>query len=71
MKEMQRLLMIAVLFLISCGVIHAQIYRVAEMNAEQIRVLDRQSTVVIRPGGVLEEHGPHLPSYSDGYQTSG
>jgi creatinine amidohydrolase len=21
-------------------------------------------------GGILEEHGPYLPSYSDGYQTA-
>jgi creatinine amidohydrolase/Fe(II)-dependent formamide hydrolase-like protein len=45
----------------------AQIYRVAEMTAPQIRALDRAKTVVILPGGVLEEHGPHLPAYTDGY----
>ena len=45
----------------------AQVLRVAELNTEQIRALDRVRTVVILPGGILEEHGPHLPSYSDGY----
>lgn len=45
----------------------AQVLRVAELNTEQIRGLDRQRTVVILPGGILEEHGPYLPSYSDGY----
>jgi creatinine amidohydrolase/Fe(II)-dependent formamide hydrolase-like protein len=39
------------------------------MNADQIRALDKQKTVVVLPGGVLEEHGPHLPSYSDGYMN--
>ena len=24
-------------------------------------------TAVILPGGILEEHGPYLPSYSDGF----
>lgn len=45
----------------------AQVLRVADLNTEQIRALDRARTVVILPGGILEQHGPHLPSYSDGY----
>lgn len=45
----------------------AQIHRLAEMNTEQIRALDRARTVIIMPGGVLEQHGPYLPSYADGY----
>src|SRR5687768_9706077 len=45
----------------------AQVYRLAELNTTQIRALNRQTTVVIIPGGVLEEHGPYLPSYTDGY----
>jgi creatinine amidohydrolase/Fe(II)-dependent formamide hydrolase-like protein len=44
-----------------------QIYRVAEMNTKQIRNLDKQKTVVILTGGVLEQHGPFMPSFSDGY----
>jgi len=35
----------------------AQLYQVAEMNTEQIRGLDREKTVVLIPGGILEEHG--------------
>lgn len=50
-----------------CGTVSAQIYRIAEMNTEQIRALDKQKTVVILTGGILEQHGPHLPSYSDVY----
>jgi len=45
----------------------AQIHRVAEMNTKQIRALDRDKTVVLLPGGILEQQGPYLPSFSDGY----
>ncbi len=45
----------------------AQVYRLAELNTEQIRALNPAETVVIIPGGILEEHGPYLPSYSDGF----
>jgi creatinine amidohydrolase/Fe(II)-dependent formamide hydrolase-like protein len=45
----------------------AQVYRLAELNIDQIRMLDRQRTVILLPGGVLEEHGPYLPSFTDGY----
>ncbi|MEO6064509.1 MAG: creatininase family protein, partial [Lysobacterales bacterium] len=44
-----------------------QMYRVAEMSTTQIQALDRQKTVVILPGGVIEEHGPYMPSFTDGY----
>ena len=47
----------------------AQIYRVAEMNTEQLRALDRTRTVVLLPGGILEQHGPYLPSFADGYMS--
>jgi len=47
----------------------AQIYHVKEMNTEQIRGLDREKTVVILPGGILEQHGPYLPSFTDGYMN--
>jgi len=45
----------------------AQIYKLADLNTRQIQALDRQRTVVVIPGGILEEHGPYLPSYTDGY----
>ena len=41
--------------------------RLAELDTETIRALDRPRTAIIIPGGVLEEHGPYLPSYTDGY----
>jgi creatinine amidohydrolase len=45
----------------------AQILRIGEMNTQQIHALDLPKTVVLIPGGILEEHGPYLPSYTDGY----
>jgi len=47
----------------------AQVLHVTEMNTEEIRALDRGRTVVLLPGGILEEHGPYLPSFTDGYQN--
>ena len=50
-------------------VAEAQVYHLAELNTEQILGLDRARTAVLIPGGILEEHGPYLPSYTDGYYT--
>jgi creatinine amidohydrolase/Fe(II)-dependent formamide hydrolase-like protein len=47
----------------------AQVLEVATLNTEQIRALDRQKTAVILVGGILEEHGPYLPAYTDGYSN--
>ena len=66
---MKRLLLVGILVLLSIHAASGQIYRVAQMNAEQIRALDKQKTVVILPGGILEQHGPHLPSFTDGYSN--
>jgi len=46
---------------------YCQIFQLAELNTSQIRTLDRAKTVVLIPGGILEEHGPYLPSFTDGY----
>ena len=48
-----------------------QILDLAELNTEQVKSLDRAKTVVIIPGGILEEHGPYLPSFTDGYFNVG
>lgn len=45
----------------------AQIVKLAELNTEQVRALDRSHTVVLFTDGIMEEHGPYLPSYTDGY----
>jgi creatinine amidohydrolase/Fe(II)-dependent formamide hydrolase-like protein len=47
--------------------IDAQVYKLAELNTEQILALNSEKTVVLIPGGILEEHGPYLPSFTDGY----
>ena len=44
----------------------AQILRLTDLNAAQLRALDRSKTVVLLTGGMLEEHGPYLPAYTDG-----
>jgi creatinine amidohydrolase/Fe(II)-dependent formamide hydrolase-like protein len=45
----------------------AQVLDLRELNTDQIRKLDRARTVIVMTGGILEEHGPYLPSYIDGY----
>lgn len=42
-----------------------QIHRVDEMTAPQIDALDRDHTAVVMVGGLMEEHGPYLPSGTD------
>ena len=44
----------------------AQVLQVADLNTRQILALDRARTVVILQGGMLEEHGPYLPAFTDG-----
>ena len=44
-----------------------QVLRAATMTTTDFAQLDRAKTAVILPGGILEEHGPYLPSYSDGF----
>jgi creatinine amidohydrolase/Fe(II)-dependent formamide hydrolase-like protein/ketosteroid isomerase-like protein len=44
----------------------AQVVRVGDLNTRQIRALDRGRTVVFLQGGMLEEHGPYLPAFTDG-----
>jgi hypothetical protein len=56
------LLLIALLPPAAC----CQIFQLAELNTNQIRALDRAKTVVLIPGGILGEHAPYLPSFTDG-----
>jgi creatinine amidohydrolase/Fe(II)-dependent formamide hydrolase-like protein len=66
-SHLARLLFIGLAALVSPA--FAQIYHINEMNTEQIKALDREKTVVLLPDGILEEHGPYLPSFSDGYSA--
>jgi len=44
----------------------AEVLRVTDLTTAQIRALDRTKTLVVLSGGMLEEHGPYLPAYTDG-----
>jgi len=45
----------------------AQVLNVSELSSRDLENLDRDRTVVIIPGGIQEQHGPYLPSFTDGY----
>lgn len=61
-----RIGVLLVVALASAGSSQAQVRQVSEMNTRQLRELDRTRTVVILQGGMLEEHGPYLPAFTDG-----
>ena len=42
-----------------------EILHYADMNTREISALDAANIVVLLPGGILEEHGPYLPSGTD------
>jgi len=46
--------------------LHAQVRNVGNLTTREISTLDRAKTVVILQGGMLEEHGPYLPAFTDG-----
>jgi creatinine amidohydrolase/Fe(II)-dependent formamide hydrolase-like protein len=46
--------------------LRSQVAQVGDLNTRQIGALDRSHTVVILQGGMLEEHGPFLPAFTDG-----
>jgi creatinine amidohydrolase len=52
--------------LLTAAPLHAQVLHVRDLNTRQIAALDRTRTVVILQGGMLEEHGPYLPAFTDG-----
>jgi creatinine amidohydrolase/Fe(II)-dependent formamide hydrolase-like protein len=56
------LCMLALLFPLAAP---AQVFKVDEMNASQLASLDKNHTAVILVGGIIEQHGPHLPSGTD------
>jgi creatinine amidohydrolase/Fe(II)-dependent formamide hydrolase-like protein len=63
--------MLRPLSLIAClalahGRIAAQVLNVGDLTTRQLVALDRSKTVVILQGGMLEEHGPYLPAFTDG-----
>lgn len=61
---------VTLLFSALASASQAQVRHVADLNTRQIRSLDRAKTVVILQGGMLEEHGPYLPAFTDGYLSA-
>jgi creatinine amidohydrolase/Fe(II)-dependent formamide hydrolase-like protein len=59
--------LVCALWLAGALPLHAQILQVEELSVRDLNALNRAETIVIIPGGILEEHGPHLPSFTDGY----
>ena len=57
--------------LLPLAAVHGQVHRASSMTSPEVARLDRAKTVVILPGGILEEHGPYLPSFSDGLLREG
>src|ERR1039457_6624300 len=57
----------SVLFFLVAVHAAAQVLHVQDLNTRQIGELDRTRTAIILPGGILEEHGPYLPAFTDGY----
>jgi len=41
------------------------VHELAQLTWEEVRALDRESTVAILPVGAIEAHGPHLPLDTD------
>lgn len=56
-------------FLFISLVSNAQIYHLQELSTVQIEKLDHNNTIVLLPGGIMEEHGPYLPAFTDGYMN--
>ena len=63
---MRKQLVVAVLSWCVPWIARSQVLEFTSLNTRQIEKLDRAKTVVIVPGGILEEHGPYLPAGSDG-----
>ena len=61
-----RIVLVLLSFICGASAAVAQVVRVVDMNTAQLRGLDRARTVVLLPGGMLEEHGPYLPAFTDG-----
>src|SRR5579885_1315874 len=58
-----------IVFTLALGIsasLSAQVLRFADLNTREFSKLDKNKTVVIVPGGILEEHGPYLPAGTDG-----
>lgn len=53
------------LLLLAPPAVAGEILHYADLNTREIAALDAANTVVLLPGGILEQHGPYLPSGTD------
>jgi creatinine amidohydrolase len=59
---------IKTLIFVHCSLLSlGQVYSFKELTTFDVKSLDLARTAVIIPGGLIEEHGPYLPLYTDGY----
>ena len=63
---MQFFILAAALFAVPANAV-GQILQLAELSVRDLGQLNHEQTVVIIPGGIFEQHGPYLPSFTDGY----
>ena len=63
---MRFFILAAVLFAVPANAV-GQILQLAELSVRDLEQLNHEQTVVIIPGGIFEQHGPYLPSFTDGY----
>lgn len=59
----------AILLLFAAHSLAAQMLRLTDLNTTQIERLDRTRSVILMPGGVIEQHGPYLPAFTDGFMN--
>src|SRR5205085_11087789 len=62
---MQRLILLIGVLAITAP-LSAEVLHFSDLNTRDFSKSDKNKTVVIVPGGILEEHGPYLPSGTDG-----
>lgn len=44
-----------------------KVFRIDELTTNQIDALNKDKVIVLLVGGILEQHGPFLPTFTDGY----
>ena len=67
-SSINSLVLCSVLFLSSTPA-QARIWYAKEMTTQDYKKLDRNRTAVFISTGIMEEHGPYMPAYVDGYIT--
>jgi len=68
-RKMAFVLSLMLIVSTAAALAQAKIYYAKEMTTEDYKKLDRSKTAVFLCVSVLEEHGPYVPAYTDGYIT--